>query len=199
MALVIYGSPRSRTMRTLWMAEELGLTYEHRPLAWDDPSLKTAEFLKLNSAGAIPAIVDDGFALSESMAINLYLAKTYGGGGLYPASTQQEAECWKWSLWAQAHLEPWLQRDERVLRVRNLAPDGWQALAHTALSTLERELSKQGWLVGEAFTVADLNVAGVLSPSRAGTINLAPYPQVRDWLARCYARPAAQAVRSRFA
>ena len=60
MALTIYGTPRSRTMRVLWLAEELGLQYEHRPLGWDDPFLKTDDFLRLNPAGAIPTIVDDG-------------------------------------------------------------------------------------------------------------------------------------------
>lgn len=81
MALVIYGSPRSRTLRVLWMAAELGLEYEHVPLAFDDPALKQPAFLRINPAGAIPAIVDDGFALSESLAINLYLAKRSGAHG----------------------------------------------------------------------------------------------------------------------
>jgi glutathione S-transferase len=63
MALTIYGSPRSRTMRTLWIAEELGLKYQHVPVTWDDPWLKTAEFLKINPAGTVPAIDHDGFRL----------------------------------------------------------------------------------------------------------------------------------------
>jgi glutathione S-transferase len=78
MALVIYGSARSRTMRTLWLAAELGLDYEHAPLEWNDPYLKSPDFLRLNPGGAIPTIVDDGFALGESMATNLYLAKKHG-------------------------------------------------------------------------------------------------------------------------
>ncbi len=48
MPLAIYGSPRSRTMRVLWVAAELGLEYEHVPLAFDDPALKAPAFLKLN-------------------------------------------------------------------------------------------------------------------------------------------------------
>ena len=75
MTLTIYGSPRSRTMRVLWAAAELGLDYVHVPVPFDDPQLKSAGFLRLNPAGAVPTIVDDGFALSESLAINLYLAK----------------------------------------------------------------------------------------------------------------------------
>jgi glutathione S-transferase len=198
MALIIYGSPRSRTMRTLWMAEELGLSYEHRPLAWDDPWLKSDEFLDLNPAGSVPTIDDDGFALSESMAINLYLAKRYGGA-LYPRTPTAEAETWRWSLWAQAHLEAWLQMDEPVLRLRGGDPEGWRSLVHMSLTTLERALAARVWLTGDAFTVADLNVAGVLSPSRVDAVDLTAFNHVSDWLARCYARPAACAVRSRFA
>jgi glutathione S-transferase len=186
-------------MRTLWMAEELGLAYEHRPVTWDDPSLREDDFLELNPAGAIPTIVDDGFALSESMAINLYLAKKYGRGSLYPDTPSGEAETWRWSFWAQAHLEPWLQQDKPVLRLRDLSPDGWRDLVRAGLATLEQALARRTWLADKVFTVADLNVAGVLSPSRADSIDLSAYRHVRDWLARCYARPAARAVRSRFA
>jgi glutathione S-transferase len=77
MTLTIYGSPRSRTMRVLWAAAGLGLDCQHVPLAWDDPAFKSPEFLRLRPAGAVPVVVDDdGFALAESMAIILYLAKS---------------------------------------------------------------------------------------------------------------------------
>lgn len=201
MALVIYGSPRSRTLRVLWMAAELGLDYEHIALAWDDPALKQPEFLKLNPAGTIPTIVDDGFALSESLAINLYLAKANGSGGdepLYPAAPGEEAEVWRWSLWAQGHLEPWVQRDARMADLRDLAPDALRAMTVAPLAHLDRVLADRRWLVGAHFTVADLNVRSVLSPSRTEHLDLAPYPALRDWLARCHARPAAVETRRRF-
>ena len=201
MALTIYGSPRSRTLRVLWIAAELGLDYEHVPLAWDDPALKQPDFLKLNPAGTIPTIVDDGFALSESLAINLYLAKTYGSEGaapLYPRSARDEAEAWRWSLWAQGHLEPWIQRDARAQPLRAAATPQLLSLVTGALVQLDQALVGRAWLVGEHFTVADLNVCAVLSPSRAQHLGLEPYPHVRAWLARCYGRPAAVATRRRF-
>jgi glutathione S-transferase len=202
MPLTIYGSPRSRTLRVLWMATELELAFEHVPLAWDDPALKSPDFLRINPAGAIPVIVDDDLALAESMAINLYLAKKHGAGRsepLYPAALAGEAEVWRWSLWAQQHLEPWVQRDAQLAAARAaLGRHAEAAVAH-ALAVLERALAERAWLVGAHFTVADLNVAGVLSPSRAEHLDLAPAPHVRDWLARCYTRPAAIAARKRFA
>lgn len=200
MSLTIYGSPRSRTMRVLWTAAELGLAYEHVPLEWDDPALKSEAFLKLNPAGSIPVITDGDFALAESMAINLYLTKAHGRRAplhLYPEDPAGEARAWRWSLWAQGHLEPWVQRDAAILPLRATAD--WSGVIGSALATLDRALADGPWLVGERFTVADLNVAGVLSPSRAAGLDMAAHGRVRDWLDRCYARPAALATRARHA
>jgi glutathione S-transferase len=198
MALVIHGSARSRTMRVLWMAAELGLDFEHDPVAFDDPALKKAAFLALNPAGAIPTVEDDGLALAESLAINLYLAKKHGRGVLYPASLEGEAQAWRWSLWAQGQLEPWIMRDALLADLRAVIAEATRPAVAAALSTLDRALEGRQWLLGEAFTVADLNVAAVLSPSRAEHLDLTPYPSVADWLACCYARPAAVATRARF-
>ena len=198
MALTIYGTPRSRTMRVLWAAAELDLAYNHVPLAWDDPTLKQPDFLRLNPAGAIPTIVDDGFALSESLAINLYLAKTYRSGRLYPTDPRKEAEIWRWTLWVQGHLEPWVQQDALLADLRAAVGPHAQTAIAAALDTLDRALSQKTWLVGDDFTIGDLNVAAVLSPSRARHLDLTRYPNVSDWLRRCYARPVALATRQRF-
>ena len=201
MALTIYGSPRSRTLRVLLFAAELGLAYEHVPLEWNDPVLKQPEFLKLNPAGAIPVIVDGDVVVAESMAICLYLAKTYGAVGpaaLYPTAPGEEAEVWRWSLWAQGHLEPWVQRDFRMNDLRAAAPAQLAALIAEPLALLERVLGGRDWLVAGRFTVADFNVASTLSPSRSGTLDLSAYPRLRGWLARCRERPATQAARRRF-
>ena len=78
--LTIYGTARSRTARVLWMAKELSLAFEHVPLAMGDAALKQPPFLKINPAGRVPAIDDDGFVMAESLAINLYLARKYATG-----------------------------------------------------------------------------------------------------------------------
>ena len=79
MALKVYGAARTRTVRTLWMMGELGMPYEHVPVSTQDGANLKPDFVALNPTGRVPAIDDGGFVLSESMAINLYLAKTYGG------------------------------------------------------------------------------------------------------------------------
>ncbi len=188
-------------MRVLWMATELSLEFEHVPYEFDDPALKSAEFLALNPAGAIPTLVDGSFALSESLAINLYLAERYGRQGeppLYPEAAEAQADAVRWTLFAQGHLEPWVQKDVLLADLIEAIGDRAAGMIEHSLTVLERALAQSDWLVGHGFSVADLNVAGVLSPSRASLLNLAPYPQVSGWLARCYERPAAVAARRRY-
>ncbi len=206
MALIVYGSPQSRTTRVLWMLAELGVPFEHVPVAWDDPFLKSPDFLRINPAGRIPTIVDDGMALSESLAINLYLAKRYGAAGpqgLYPGTPHDEARAWSWSLWATFDLESPLDvirrhRAEIYLPAAERLPavaDEAARRLEPALALLNDVLAKTPWLVGDRFTVADLNVAGVLSPSRTSLIELGPHAALRGWLERCYARPACAEAR----
>jgi glutathione S-transferase len=207
LALTIYGTARSRTARVLWMAKELGLEFEHVPLAMGDAELKQPPFLKINPAGRIPAIDDDGFTLSESLAINLYLARKYGDRAkpsLAPASLEEEAKIWQWTSWAMTDLEiplstihlhraffPPERRDAK-------AAETAEAQIQRPLQTLETVLASSAYLLGSRFTVADINLACVLSASRIGQINLGEFPHVADWAKRCHTRPpslATQAMR----
>jgi glutathione S-transferase len=185
-------------MRVLWAAEELGVEYEHVSYEFDDPRLKSPEFLKLNPNGSIPTIVDDGLPLFESLAINLYLAKKYGRGHtLCGESLAEEASIWQWTIWAQGHLEPWVQQDALLADLIHAIGRLGESMVYRSIDTLDRVLADRRWIVGSRFTVGDLNVAAVLSPSRSGSLDLTGYPNVTQWLSRCYARPAAVRVRSR--
>ena len=76
MSLTIYGFPQSRALRALWMAHELGLDFKHEMGMGPDGAGDA--LLAANPMGQVPTIVDDDFALCESMAINIYLAKKHG-------------------------------------------------------------------------------------------------------------------------
>jgi glutathione S-transferase len=89
-------------------------------------------------------------------------------------------------------------RDALLLSLRAALAQHVAPMIAEGLATLNRALDGRPWLVCEDFTVADLNVAAVLPPSRAEHLDLAPYPNVADWLARCYERPAARATRAKY-
>ena len=76
--LKIYGAPHSRAFRVIWLANEIGIPYEHIPVTFSVPNAQCKEpwYLALNPNGLVPAIDDDGFVMWETAAINLYLAET---------------------------------------------------------------------------------------------------------------------------
>jgi glutathione S-transferase len=63
------------------------------------------------------------------------------------------------------------------------------------LGVLDGAVTQTPYLVGDNFTVADLNVASVLSWARPARIDFSPFPKAVDWLSRCALRPAAKAAR----
>ena len=201
MALKIYGVARSRAFRTLWMAKELGLDYEHLKVDFATCETRTPAHLALNPNGHVPVIDDDGFILWESMAINLYLAKKYGRDGFYPTRLVDEARAWQWSFWGMTEIErPVLT----ALFNRAILPEGQRdaAAADTAektlaqpLRVLDGALAPAPYLLGQSFTVADLNVASILAWARPTQIDMSAFPKVAEWLRICAERPAARAAR----
>src|SRR5260221_11495039 len=93
-----YGIARTRAFRVLWMAEDLGLDYDHIPIEIGPAGARKPEYLAINPNGRLPAIDEAGFTLWESLAITLYLAKK--DGPVYPTTLESEARAWQWSLWA---------------------------------------------------------------------------------------------------
>ncbi len=197
--LRIYGSANSRAIRVLWMAGELGIAYEHKDWLPRAPETRTPEFRALNPNARVPTIDDDGFVLSESMAINFYLAKKHRSV-LCPADPQHEALALQWSLWETDRLDRQIVdyvRHTKALpeaeRKPALAEEAWKQVV-PALDVLETALTKSAWLAGAQFSVADLNVAGALY--RALSVDLGKWPHVQAWLDRCWERPAAKRVRA---
>jgi glutathione S-transferase len=199
--LKIYGVARSRAFRILWMAKELGLDYEHVKVDFASGQTREPGFLALNPNGQVPVIDDDGFILWESMAINLYLAKKYGAGRLYPTRLEDEARAWQWSFWGMTEVErpvltammnravyPEEKRDKAA------ADAAEQALAQP-LKVLDGALGRSPNLLGESFTVADLNVASILAWARPAQIDMSAVPKVAEWLKNCAERPAARTAR----
>jgi glutathione S-transferase len=190
-----YGIRQSRAVRSLWALEELGVPYEHVPTNFATDA-KTPEFKRINPNGRIPALVDGDVTLFESMAINLYLARKYDKNGLWPKSIADEGRAFQWSFWGMTETEgallqalmhrlvlPPAQRDEK------LAVEAEEKLARP-LAVLDAALAGKSYLLGDAFTIADLNVASVLSWALVAKVDLSKTPNVARWLTACCARPA---------
>jgi len=196
LSLRIYGIARTRAFRALWMAEELGLAYEHLPIEIGDAGARAPEFLKINPNGRLPFIEDDGFVLFESLAITLYLAKKHSTGKLYPGTLQGEAKAWQWTSWALNEVDRgvniWSLHAVRLPQAERDAAKRDEALKVVAspFKVLDAALANHPYLLGDDFTVADLNVAAVIS--RAVDMDLSAVPNLKAWLSRCLERSAAR-------
>ena len=192
----IYGVARTRAFRPLWMAMELGIDYEHFPIDIGDDGAKSPAFLAVNPNGRLPAIADNGFVLVESLAITLYLAKKHSPGKLYPSRIEDEARAWQWTMWALTEVDRgvniWSLHAVRLPPAERDAAKREEALAviKAPFKILDEAVSKQPYLLGNEFTVADLNVAAVIS--RAVDMDLTATPHLAAWLNRCLERPAAR-------
>ncbi len=196
MSLRIYGIARTRAFRVLWIAEELGLAYEHLPIEIGDAGAGAPEFRNLNPNGRLPFIDDGGFVLFESLAITLYLAKKHSAGILYPGTLEGEAKTWQWTSWALNEVDRgvniWSLHAVRLPAAERDAAKRAEALKVLVapFKVLDAAVAKQNFLLGGDFTVADLNVAAVIS--RAVDMDLSAVPSLKAWLTRCLARPAAR-------
>lgn len=194
--ITLYGHPYSRAHRTMWMLKELGLAFDHVPTGFTDGGTRTPEFKAINPNGRVPTLVDDGQVLCESMAINLHLARKYGGP-VAPADDLEWSLATQWSFWVVTEVEkPLLLASANLL----LFPEGERDPAQAAMAirkldrpfaVLEAHLADRPYLLGDRFTVADLNVAAPMSLIPLAGVPIAQYPAFAAWLGRCLDRPAA--------
>lgn len=209
--LTIYGVYRSRASRNYWLAGELGLPFTSipvlqarrvaNPLAADAPlNTKSADFLAVNPTGLVPCIDDGGFVMTESLAINLYLARKHGGP-LSGQTVTEEAEMLQWTMWAATEVEPHAVKIVLALDTkadeteegRHVIRIASEALARS-FQRLDAHLAATGHVVGGRFTVADLNLAEVFRYAMSQTALFDSAPNVKAWLARCQSRPAFKAM-----
>jgi glutathione S-transferase len=192
----LYGSSMSRAGRSLWALEEAGVKFDQMTVA----ETRKPEYLKINPNGHVPALDDNGTMICESMAINLYVAEKYGKPPLWPSTVEGHGACYQWSLWVVNELEtpmieifqhrlmlPADQRDEKIAlaRIETLK---------TPFKVLDDHLQKSEYLLGKDFTIADLNVASVISIAKYLQLDLKATPTAQKWLQKCLERPANQRV-----
>jgi glutathione S-transferase len=154
---------------------------------------RTPEFLAKNGNGRIPIIeLEDGRFLAESDAILCYLAE---GTDFLPAARFARAQVLQWMFFEQYSHEPYVATPRFI--VRHLPADSPrhaelpQRLTNgrAALAVMETHLTGRSYFVDERYSVADIALYAYTHVAEEGGLSLAPFPKVRDWLARVAAQP----------
>jgi glutathione S-transferase len=191
--LKIYGIPRSRAFRTLWMAKELGLEYENVAIDMGKGETRTPEYLAINPNGHIPAIDDDGFVLWESHAIVRYLAAKHGAGTLWPADLKQRADSDRWMDWAytfQASLRAvfWgLIRTPAEKRDLKAIEEGKKRCGEL-LAIPDQALAHKPYFVGNSLTIGDIPLGCHVQLWMRLPIERPSHPNLERWFERLGSR-----------
>ncbi len=209
--ITLYGVYRSRASRPLWLFAEIGAPYRHIPviqayrltnaMAADAP-LNTASpsFMAVNPMGQIPTLTDGDLVLTESMAITLHIARILGGD-LGPKDAAETALMEQWSLFATSNIE--VPALEITMTFNNGTAETAEGKAIIAIAAeklrrpfrrLDDLLQASGQMVGNRFTVADINVAECVRYAQAHPTLLDEFPALHAWLKTCQSRPAFKAM-----
>src|SRR6202521_760831 len=161
--------------------DRLALSYTWIGVDTRKRETRTTQFLKLNSAGQVPAIeVDDGRTLAESNAIIRYLAR---GSDLIPTDAFAAARMDEWLFWEQYSHEPYIavcryQMEFLGQPASDLDPDKVKR-GYAALARMEHELAATRFLVGDTPTLADVALLAYTRLAHQGSFHLDGYASDR--------------------
>lgn len=192
----VYHSPRTRSLRILWMLEEMGLEYEVEAMEFP-PALSTPAYREVNPIATVPALRDGEVLIFESCAIMEYLAARHGPTDLVPRSDEAVYPTYLDYLhYGEASLAAPLAG---LVRTKFEAPDdekdNWTArrigrMFDDRLKLLDRRLAQGEFVAGDRFTAADISVAYGLFLGRLLGVHESYSPAVKDYFKRMRARPA---------
>jgi len=181
----VFGDSNSgNCLKVKWVCDRLSLPYRWIEIDTMTGQTRTPEFLRLNSAGQVPAIeLDDGRALAQSNAIIRYLAR---GSDLIPSDAFTAAKMDEWLFWEQYSHEPYIAvcRFQMVyLRkpASDLDPEKVKR-GYAALARMEQHLVETRFLAGARVSLADVSLLAYTRVAHEGGFDLAGYPAVRRWI-----------------
>jgi len=192
----LYHAQLTRSIRVLWLLEELGIPYELATVAFKPPR---HSFEQDTPTGKFPAIQDGDLVMFESGAIVEYLIEKYGNGRLAPAiGSPDRGPYLQWLHFAEATAFPPIgdvARHTMFLpeadRIPQVAADG-RVRAGKALDVLERGLAGRQYIVGNGLSGADVMMGYFLMAARMLGIAGERHPNVSAYWDRLAARPGFQ-------
>ncbi|WP_282876514.1 glutathione S-transferase [Pseudomonas peli] len=151
---------------------------------------KKSEFLAINAFGQVPVIDDNGILFSDSNAILVYLAKTYGKGTWLPEEPLAAASIQRWLSVAAGQLA-YGPASARLITVFGALLNAEDVIArsHALLKVMDGELANSLFLAGATASIADVANYAYIAHAPEGNVSLQAYPNVRAWLERVEALP----------
>ena len=196
MAIMLYHCKGSRSLRPLWLFEEMGLDYTLVTLAFP-PRINDQHYLTVNPLGTVPCLLDGTTMMTESVAICEYVANRYGGGNMTIDNNHSDYGNYvNWLHHSDATLTfpltvmfryKLLEPEER--RSRQVAED-YKKFFAGRLRLLDSALQQRQYLVADKFTIADIGVGYALYFAERLRCTDCFSAAIKDYLLRLKERPA---------
>lgn len=191
---------QSRSFRTLWLLEELGLEFDLKVWDFFDGSMRTPEFLAMSPAGRVPALEIDGQVMFESGAIGQYLCETRKDAKLAPLAGEPDRSAFlEWIHFAETigSLLANLTQHHVVLRDPSMRSETVMRLEakrlEKCLGAVEAVVARQEFLLKSGFSAADIAVSyGIIIGQKF--VRLRDFPAVSEYFERLMSRAAYQAA-----
>lgn len=182
----LYFAPRTRAIRARWLLEELGVPYELVKLDLARQENTTPAYLAVHPLGELPALVDGEVTLLESLAICLHLADRFPEKHLAPlVGSAERGPYYQWMVFAEVTLDTVVMAFYRHSQL----PEEQKARLTVVLDVINVGLGDREFLVGGAFTAADVVTASILH--LANTLKLLDgHPRLVEYVRRHAQRPA---------
>ena len=193
--ITVFGGQTSRSLRVVWLMEEMGLPYRVRQVDMLADG-EDAEFLAVNPARFIPVMRDGDVIMVESIAIMEYLMARYGPTPLAPRPDDPAFPAYQQFLHlgeaglATLMMPPIVSRFLAPEAERQNWGASWaQDAAQRRLRLVRAQLASSPYLAGEAFTAADISVTYALELGRRHAV-IALDDAEQAYLARTTGRDA---------
>lgn len=186
----LYWSPRSRSFSSLWLMEETGQPYERILTDISTGAQKKPEYLAINPMGKVPALKDGDATIAESAAICAYVAERYPDASLAPPIGDSKRAKYLYWLFFAANIEAAIMQIFTKIEVPT-STAGWGD-ATQVFDVIDKALEKGPWILGDAFSAADIPIGSGLNFA-INTFKMVPTrPSFDRYIERCSARPAFQ-------
>jgi len=190
----VVGMPRTRTLRVMWLLEELGEPYEVVPAAPQSDTIKA-----LNPAGKVPVLKDGKNVIIDSVAICTYLADKHGKF-TFPAGSAERARQDSFTqlctdelegpLWTAAKNSFIHPEDLRVPAIKDVC----RAEFAKGLEHLKTRMGDGPYVMGETFTIPDIFIGHCGGWAVAAKFDLPKEGPIHDYFKRLRQRPAYKAL-----
>ena len=194
----IHHAPNTRSVRAIWLMEELGLPYDVEKYKLGDPAMRSPDYLKVHPMGRVPALEDGDVTIFESGAIVEYVLSRHGGGRMRPSPNSADYPSYlQWLHYAEGMimppvntivvetilLPPERRNDDNVNRATKLLSRMLQAV--------DAHMEGREYIAGE-FSGADIMTGHACTVSKHLGADVSDKPNVEAYIERCNARPALQ-------